>query len=231
MSINFKILQNYPKLKFGLSQISDGPMSLAGSSDFSNREKFFEKKNIILNNIISAKLAHNSNVSLVTKTDAGAVIQNVDGLITKDPNVTLTITVADCYPIYFYDPIQNIIGLVHSGWRGSVSNLITNTVTIITNKPTDLLIGIGPGIGPCHFEITGDVVDKFLEFPNSLEHKGSKIFVNLSKIINSQLIKAGIKRENIEFIGECTFCSKDKYFSYRRDKPDKVQAQIAYITL
>ncbi len=227
----FKILKNYANIKFGLSQKLDGPMELAGSGEFAFREIFFAKNHININQTVGAKLAHSENVVLVGVKDRGTVIQNVDGLVTKDADVVLTITVADCYPIYFFAPNENAIGLAHSGWRGSVGTLIENTIKEIKTDPASLFVGIGPGIGLCHFEIRNDTIKKFKDFPNAVKYRGKKIFIDLPKVINHQLIKAGVKPKNIEFIGECTYCEPNKYFSYRSDKPAKIQAMVAYIGL
>ncbi len=227
----FTIFKNPPNIKFGLSQKADGPMELAGSLKLPVREAFFAKNNIQLNQTVSAKLAHSENVVWVSKKNAGSVIQDVDGLVTNDPEIVLTVTVADCYPIYFFDPKQKIIGLIHSGWRGSVSNLIANTIKVIGTDPTDLFVGVGPGIGPCHFEIQDNTLGSFKEFQSSIINQNGKIFINLPKIIQIQLINVGIKPENIKFIGECTYCKENKYFSYRRDHPTNIQAMVAYIGL
>ncbi len=227
----FKVFKKFPNFKFGLSQKTDGPMELAGAQSFPNRKSFFAKNNILLNQTVGAKLAHSENVVWVSEKNAGGVIQDVDGLITKDLGVVLTVTVADCYPIYFFDPKQNIIGLIHSGWRGSVSNLIGHTIKTIGGNPGNLLVGVGPGIGPCHFEIQNNTLGNFKEFPGGIIYKENKIFVDLPKIIQTQLTNAGVKPENTEFIEECTYCNEVKYFSYRRDHPATIQAMMAYISL
>ncbi len=231
MSLNFKIFQNYPCLKYGLSQKTDGPMELAGSPNFSNRKIFLQKNGFDINHTVSAKLAHSENISEVYKKNCGTVLGNIDGLITKEQEVVLTVTVADCFPIYFYSPKNEVVGLIHSGWRGSVSNLIFKTVKIISSDSYQILVGVGAGIGPCHFEIKSDILNKFKNFPSSVENRGGKLFVNLPNIIKTQLESTGVLSKNIEFIEECTFCAREKYFSFRRDKPPFIQAMLASISL
>lgn len=227
----FKIFKNYPGLKIGLSQKTDGPMEMSGTENYTNREKFLAKNAGLLKQAVSAKLTHSENVAVVGARDSGTTIPNTDGLVSKDGGVVLTVTVADCYPIYFFTPNENTVGLAHSGWRGSVSNLILNTVNAISAPPGNLLVGVGPGIGPCHFEVQADTLEKFKDFPGTIIKRGRKTFVDLPKVIYTQLIKAGIKPENIEFSGQCTFCENEKYYSYRRDKPQKIEAMLAYIGL
>lgn len=77
---------------------------------------------------------HTTNVRLVTEEDAGKGIvkerdyEDVDGLITNVPGITLVTFYADCVPLYFLDPIHRAIGLSHSGWRGTVKRMGEVTV-------------------------------------------------------------------------------------------------------
>ncbi len=95
----------------------------------------------------------------------------------------------------------------------------------------DILAGIGPGIRACHFEIKPDVLEEFNDYPLHINFVGQKIFVDLPAIITSQLTAAGVLKQNIADSGHCTYCQKDKYFSFRRDHPKKVRAMVAYIGL
>jgi copper oxidase (laccase) domain-containing protein len=96
-------------------------------------------------------------------------------------------------------------------------------------SPEDLIVGIGPGIQLCHFEIQTDILENFSNYQESIVNRNNHIFVDLPKIIMRQLDEAGVPEKNIESSGVCTFCQKDQYFSYRRDKPKEVEAMIAYI--
>jgi YfiH family protein len=139
--------------------------------------------------------------------------------------------VADCFPVYFFDPVSNTVGLAHSGWRGTVGNIAGEMVKAIAAKSADVIAGIGPGIQVCHFEIKDDILSEFVKYPEAIINSEGKFFVDLPKIISRQLIEAGLKSQNIESSGECTFCLKEKYFSFRRDKPKNVEAMVAYIGL
>ena len=143
----------------------------------------------------------------------------------------LTVTVADCFPVYFYDPKTKTIGIAHSGWRGTVGNIAGITIKAMGSSAADILVGVGPGIQACHFEIKENILDNFVNYKYAVRRKGTKIFVDLPRIIKTQLPEAGILESNIENLGECTYCNKNSYFSYRRDKPRLVQAMIAYIGL
>ena len=229
----FKNFNNIDGLRYGLSQKSDGPMELArnGLANAPHRRKFFMRQGIGPAKTVSPDQPHSARVKKVGADDTGKVIPLVDGLFTDAPKVFLTATVADCFPIYFYNPVSKSVGLVHSGWRGTVGNIVGEMLKAMAGNPADIFVGIGPGIGSCHFEIKDDVVENFNGYPEAIIHRAGKIFVDLPKIIRKQLIESGVNNQNIETCGECAFCENKKYFSFRRDKPKSVEAMIGYIGL
>lgn len=141
-----------------------------------------------------------------------------DGACTNAPYHVLTIRHADCQPAFFYDPHKNVIAAVHCGWRGSVQNMYAKTVstlkTVYGCLPQDLLVGIGPSLGPHYAEF----VNYIDELPPSFlpwDGKNRFDFWNISK---QQLVEAGIPPSNIEIARICTYETDKQFFSYRRDK-------------
>lgn len=214
-------------------ELASGGLRLA-----SNLQKYFQLLNIN-GQTICPKQSHSSKAVKIEKADNNSV--NADAVITDKPGLILTVTVADCFPVYFFDPGKNIIALAHCGWRGTVGELAVKTLTEMGSKPTDVSVGIGPGIQACHFEIQPDILSDFKKYPeailtsftavNGVSNRNPKIFIGLPKIITEQLKKIGVKSKNIESCGECTFHRAEKYFSYRRDHPKYVNAMIAYLVL
>lgn len=207
-------------------------MKLIKGSDLNsdNRQRFFAQ--LPRKNVISAELVHGSKIEVVDR-NSEEIIDGVDGLITQDPNVHLSITVADCVPVYFYEAGRNIVGVVHSGWRGTVAGVVDAAVKTITSLGGDsdkLVVALGPGINACHFEIQSDVLEKFSIHPDSIEHRDEKMFVDLKRIIIEQLTNLGVKPANIENHPDCTM-EGDRYFSFRRDKPEIVETMAAVIGL
>lgn len=206
-------------------------LAVGDLSKANNRRVYFNRQGVNVLNTVNAGIVHSATVHKVGGDHHGKTISETDALVTGDHNLFLTVTVADCFPVYFYNPALNIIGLAHSGWRGTAGNIVGQAVQTISNNPTNLLAGIGPGIGPCHFEIKDDVLKKFASYPEAVINRGNKLFVDLPMIIKKQLVVAGLKSQNIENCGKCTFCLKEEYFSYRRDKPKSIETMIAYIGL
>ncbi len=229
----FKIFKKFTDLKYGLSEKADGSMKLAAArfSQGKNRENFFKSLGIEPRRLAIPVQAHSGRAVLVAKDELGKPIAAADGLAATLRNVFLTITVADCFPVYFFDQKKGRVGLAHCGWRGAVGNLAASVARVMGSDPADILVGIGPGIGPCHFEIKKDILSRFSAYPEAVVRRQDKIFVDLPGIIKQQLVKTGLSAEHIENSGECTFEDEKKYFSFRRDKPELIQAMVAYIGL
>jgi len=219
----FKIFSKHLNIIIAISEKKNGPMKFSPD----NRENFLRKLGIEDKLTVKAGLVHENNVKVVSDEDAGKTIEKTDGLITADKSLFLTITVADCLPIFIFDSEKEIIGLIHGGWRGLAKNILAEAVK---NLSKDILVGIGPGISQCHFEVKQDVLREFKPYlKDTLLKRDGKLFLDLKKIAKFQLIDIGIKPENIEISPECTFCLQNKYFSFRRDKPQKLQTMLALI--
>lgn len=213
----------------GLSEKLDGPMKY----DFDNQLAFFKRQALDGRKLIGADLTHGDCVMIVDSQTAERMMSNCDALITKDKNCLLTVTVADCLPIYFYDVKKQVVALAHAGWKGVLNNIAQKTALSLINdfgcNPNDIKIFIGPHIQECHFEVKNDVASQFN--PQYLIKKAGKIYVRLAAAINDQLLKTGLLAQNISISPECTFCLKEKYFSFRRERDKMIKAMIAYIGL
>lgn len=139
-----------------------------------------------------------------------------DALVTHVCQKYLTIQLADCQSILFYDPIQRVIANVHSGWRGSIKNIIGRTVAVMKKyfkcTAADIVAGIGPSLGPCCAEF----VNYRKEIPQIFWHyKSAADHFDFWAISRDQLIDAGVLSENIENGNICTKCNTETFFSYR----------------
>lgn len=227
-----EFFKQFPEVTAVLSEKSDGSMRLSDdNSNLENRLNFFRGIGISEDKIVSASLAHGINVAVVNNNKE-KVISATDGLMTSSQDVFLLVTVADCVPVFFYDSEHKIIGIAHAGWRGAAGNIVGGMIRKIGDLgggADNLKISLGPGINSCHFEIKADVVGEFRNYGKHVINRDGGIFVDLKGIIKEQLRKAGINKENIEDNGECTFENKEKYFSFRRDKPEVVESMAALI--
>lgn len=222
--MNFISHQN---IYLGISNKKDGPMK----SSLENRFLFFKNKGLADKNTISAGLADSNKVIVVDDIDTSQRIENCDALITNQSQYLLTITVADCLPIYFYDKNKNIIALAHAGWRGVLLNITQAVIDVFLNhydsNLEDLEVYIGPHIKDCCFEVKNDVLNQFKSA--HCITIGEKTYINLASAVKDQLLTLKVSEEKISISDECTSCLNKKYFSYRRDKPRELETMIAYI--
>jgi len=141
-----------------------------------------------------------------------------DGLVTQDPDIILTLKVADCVPIFLHDPSKNIIGLVHSGWRGTVENIVLNAIQLMEKNGAetgDIRCFLGPAIGICCYEVDGEVAKNF-DDKVKVKMEERKWRVGLHEQIRLQLASVGVQIKNINSSEICTYESQG-YHSYRRD--------------
>lgn len=175
---------------------------------------------------------HTTNVRLVTEEDAGKGIvkerdyEDVDGLITNIPGITLVTFYADCVPLYFLDPIHQAIGLSHSGWRGTVKRMGEVTVKKMEEafgtKAEDVIACIGPSICKECYEVGIEVAQEFMKgfdkkhWGDILSEKtDGKYLLDLWRANEIVLLESGIKQENIQVTDICTHCNSDLLFSHR----------------
>jgi YfiH family protein len=147
-----------------------------------------------------------------------------DAAVTAD-GTTLVISVADCFPILFYDPENGAVGAAHCGWRGSIARLAAKVVATMTERfgtdPSALQVAIGPGIrGPC-YQVGAEVVAAFdaAEFPATVARPDDEGRFRLDLVAANRhaLIGAGVAPERIVDTGLCTHCDAERFFSHRRD--------------
>jgi YfiH family protein len=201
--------------------ISSGPfdtLNLGGSQDdpkkiAENRKRALEKLNLSLSHLCFLKQVHGN---YVCNAEPGQ--QEGDALVTDKKDLILAISIADCYPVLFYDNVHNVIGAAHAGWRGTHAKIAENTINSMVKlgaSKEHIKVAVGQGISQNKFEVGNEVIEKFREagFPESCWN-GNKI--DLIKCNLFTLLQNNILEKNIWTMNRCTF-EKD-FFSYRRDK-------------
>ena len=183
-------------------------------------------------NIVFSKQIHSDTIYVISSKDKGkgllkkSDIDDADGLITNETGIALTTFYADCVPVYFLDPVLKVIAMAHSGWRGTVKQISAKAVCKMKKDygcdSKNILVGIGPSIKKCCFEVEYPVVEEFeKKLPFSKEfifkdnEKIGKYNIDLQSIIEKTLVSAGILSYNIENADICTKCNPDLFFSHR----------------
>jgi hypothetical protein len=213
----------------------------AGNSKFpQKRREMAHRLDIPYSRITTGDQVHKNNIAIVREKDLGRKFPVTDGLITDLPNVPLAIFVADCPPVFLFDPRKKVIGLLHAGWRSTVAKISSKAVEIMSEdfgvKAEDLLVAIGPHICKECYRVSWSPVAKAFrerfepfgrevlasivsEFPQAKAQVSQERFwsIDLARANSYQLQRAGVLPENIEISPSCTYEDKN-LFSYRRDK-------------
>jgi YfiH family protein len=143
----------------------------------------------------------------------------VDAVVTDRSRNYLVVQVADCQPVLMVDPVRRVVANVHSGWRGSIQNIIGRTVAAMQQhfgcRPEAILAGIGPSLGPCCAEF----INWQTEIPKAYwGYKNADNHFDFWTISSDQLMTAGVSERNIESSRMCTRCRTHDFFSYRAEK-------------
>ena len=180
--------------------------------------------NIYLDNMIRLPQRHTKNILVAKMSDGGLGVTrpelsyDCDGAITNEKGLMLLTIQSDCTPVYILDPINRAIGMVHSGWRGTVNRITEHALDLMKeNYGTNIenvLIHFGAAIcGNC-YEVGIELIDEFKKILKCDEvhkvftpipEKPEKFFLDVTESIKMSLIKYGVKADNITRTNVCTY--------------------------
>ena len=166
--------------------------------------------------LVSIPQVHDTDLVVHDSDLSGYVVlrDSADGHATCRPGVLLSITVADCVPVYLLDSENKAVVLLHAGWRGVAGKIIIKGIELLSERWNSDLDGIymhfGPAIcGDC-YEVSPEVF-KSLGLDPPLE----PTLVNLRAILGGQARDFGIRKSQISTSEECTLCGEEDFFSHR----------------
>jgi YfiH family protein len=195
-------------------------MKFRWNEENNNRKKIFEKCRLNLKNLVSIELNHTKTVYAVESSEE-TNNKIGDGLISINKKLILSVTVADCMPIYFFDPVTKCFGIVHSGWKGTgiIEEAVLKAKKLYGAKSENIKVILGPHIKDCCYETDNIRADYFRKnFCNNCitEKTDNKFMLSLEKANLSILEKCGIKPDNIICSSDCTCCDS-RLGSFRRE--------------
>lgn len=157
----------------------------------------------------TAQQVHGNKIGVVeASTDANACFENCDGLITNQRGACLGIYVADCCAVYLVDPVRQVIGLVHSGKKGTELGIVARAIEAMAghfgSQGSDLVVQLSPCIRPPHYEIdfAAAIVRQCRDLGVTAVHDGAV----------------------------CTACDLNRYYSYRAEK-GRTGRMLAFLAL
>lgn len=209
-----------------------------------NRERVSTLLQFPLNHWVGAEQTHDTVIRKISKHERGrgassyeTSFKGTDGFYTSETGILLTLCYADCVPLYFIAPENNMIGVAHAGWKGTVSQIGRKMIDLWVEegiRPDQIFVVIGPSIcEKCY--IVDNLVIKLVE--NILEDVDVKPYnlinenqysLDLRMLNRLILLKAGVPDKNISVTNFCTSCHHDVFFSHRRDQ-GKTGRMLSYI--
>jgi hypothetical protein len=224
--ITFDLLDRYPELVHGLflrhGGVSPAPyhslnvgLSTGDAPPNVARNQSLIQTALGVEALVWLKQVHGKDVACVHEASTGP-LGEADVLVTSRPEVGLMIKVADCQSVLLYDPEAGVLGNLHCGWRGSVANVIGETIAFMKREmgidPSRMVAAVGPSLGPCCAEYR----DYKKQFPADWDryNVGNARF-DFWALTLDQLGEAGLLPEQIEMARICTRCHTSDFFSYR----------------
>ena len=203
---------------FRLPKWKAQPLLQATSSRSLSFDAFLARWELKQPDVVWAEQVHSAGIASVSSEDRGRERIACDGLVTQETGLPLAIRSADCSPVFFYDPDHVVIGIAHVGWRGLAADLPTAMVKHLRKAfdvdPTALLVGLGPTIRSCCYEVQADVSNLLRE---DCEFRGSRTMLDVPRGIIRRLERAGVKPSHISDGALCTACHVDRCYSVRRE--------------
>ena len=198
-----------------------------------NRQKLAAALHCDIDHFVCTHQTHSANFHKVTLADKGrganradTAIMDTDALYTYEPNLLLCSFTADCVPVIFYNEENDLIGVVHSGWQGTVKEITLHLFKHLIEEeqchPSDFHVQIGTALSQEKFEVDADVYMKFkdLGYANDfmyVNEETHKYHIDNQLTVKKQCELAGIPSHQITIDPTCTYLSPSG-FSYREDK-------------
>lgn len=135
-----------------------------------------------------------------------------DGLITKEANTICVVRTADCLPVFLSSKALGVIGIIHMGWRGAKKGILDN----IKYDLKSFKAIAGCGMRQCCYKVSSEFLE-YPEFGTFLKKNGDSLYFNPIDFAKERLTAHGLDEKNFLDLNICSFCSKQNFFSFRRD--------------
>jgi len=204
----------------GISLAKAGDMALARGLEAPDRVVFLDSLGVPVDRTFGIRQVHSTTVVVVDRQEPQDLTEvEADGLVTLRADAFLTVTVADCLPIFLADKATRAFGLVHSGWKGTgiVVEALRRMTEAFGTRARDVTVGIGPGIGSCCYTVPQERFERFRSaFGEQAVARGPGGDCRLDlKAANVRLLEeAGVARTVVT--ADCTCCSP-ALGSFRRE--------------
>lgn len=223
-----QVFKNHPQIKAacstrkgGVSPIPYNSLNLGMNTGdkpenvLENRKRCTEALGFSLAQTAFMTQVHGNVVKII---QSPGLYENIDGMVTATKGILLGTGIADCGAILLADPIKQVIGACHSGWKGTALNIVQETIEQMQQLgavPERMIAYLSPCIGVQNFEVGEEVAHQFEE--QFIDRTFTKPHINLKAVIEAQLLSAGLSATHIEISSACTVADTSRYFSYRAE--------------
>ncbi len=240
--ITFDLLNKFSKIAHFCTTrqggVSVGNYASMNMSPFSGDNVEHQSENL---NLLKKKLngtdliipfqTHGTEIGIINEdfiqknfAERADLLNGVDALITKEPNVCIGVTTADCVPLIFYDPQLEVIAVAHAGWRGTCGRIAEKVVKRMQEEfgshPQHINVVIGPSISGTVYNVGNELIDNFSSagFPVAeiFNTNNELIYLDLWKANQWLLESMGVPADHIQISEICTYTQHEKFFSARR---------------
>lgn len=198
--------------------VGDSPLAVA-----ENHRRVYAALGASSDDVVTAWQVHGRMIQAVDGRSGGQVMPRSDGLITQTPGLVLLERFADCLPLLLVDPVRAVVGLAHAGWRGTLAGVAGAALAAMDrhygSRAEDVVAGVGPGIGPCCYEVGADVINgvrrSCADAESLLPRVNGSAHFDLPEANARQLRQLGVR--HIRMSGICTACRVNEFFSHRAE--------------
>lgn len=163
---------------------------------------------------------------------SGLTDLKADASFTRTKEVVCAVLTADCLPVFICDQSGSEVALVHAGWRGLHAGIISNTLNAMKSSTDELLVNLGPAIGPKVFEVGMEVMQAFVEKDDLntaafVATRKNHYLCDIYQLARNELKTAGVK--HVAGGGLCTYSEPERFYSYRRQKITGRMASVIWL--
>lgn len=185
-------------------------------------DPFLKNFDLSQTEVVRMNQIHGNNLEVVGIEDLGKTITETDGLFTEQNKVYLTAVTADCLPMLIFDSEKQNIALLHLGWKGTLTNLVSTAVESFEKTGSnleDLIVGFGPAIGVCCYNVEEDRAQKFKERFGAevVKEREGKVYLDLFRANYLELLALGLNKLNIQAGVFCTVDHSNLLYSSRAE--------------
>jgi len=228
--LSFSPLRDFDFVEHGLI-IKNPKHNLSFPVKKNSLKKLLKKITSEEKSLIVPQQIHGNGCLSIKKEDRLKKRYKGDAILTDRKDIFLTVSVADCLPIFLIEPRRKLVGLIHAGWRGTLLGIAREAIRKATDEfdcnPQDFTLLLGPAIQRCCYEVSEEIAILFDE-DCSVRTSGDRPKLDLAHANVKQFLSCGAKEKNIFGITDCTCCNQDMFHSFRRDG-DKAGRMIAFL--